>query len=61
MKPPQLYLHQELLLMALHDEKGTIDWKASQYAFAVGGALLAELFLAEVIRVAPGKKPLVEV
>ncbi len=39
MNRPSLYLHQELLLMALHDEKGTLDWKAGHYVYAVGGAL----------------------
>lgn len=39
-----LFLHEEILLLALHDEKGTIGM-GSTYAFAVGGALLAELFV----------------
>jgi len=39
-----LFLHEEILLLALHDEKGTIDI-GSTYAYAVGGALLAELIV----------------
>jgi len=40
-----LHLHEELLLLALHDEKGTIHFGAA-FAQAAGGALLAELLLA---------------
>ena len=39
-----LFLHEEILLLALRDEKGTIDF-GSQYALAVGGGLLAELLV----------------
>ena len=57
---PALFLHQELLLMALRDEKGTIDnWNTGRYNYAVGGAILVELLLAEAVRIAAGRKPLV--
>lgn len=40
-----LTLPQEILLLALHDEKGTAAF-GSMYGLALGGALLAELMLA---------------
>ena len=40
-----LHLHEQLMLLALRDEKGTLESKASMYSFALGGALLAELSL----------------
>ena len=44
-----LLLHEELMLLALHDEKGTI---ASGFAsFGIAGAIAAELLLQERIRV----------
>jgi Golgi phosphoprotein 3 len=58
-----LLLHERALLLALHDERGTIH-RAGMYAYAVAGGLLAELLLAERIRLEerPGKKkPLVDV
>jgi golgi phosphoprotein 3 len=43
----QLFLHQEIMLLALHDEKGTVA--SSFYPYAIGGAVLAELLLRNVI------------
>ncbi len=40
-----LYLHEEILLLALNDEKGTVHFGAS-FDQAAGGALMAELLLA---------------
>ncbi len=57
---PDLYLHEELLLLALKDAKGTIESQAQMYAYALGGAILAELFLAERIAVSSDKKKLVD-
>lgn len=55
-----MYLHEEILLLALRDDKGTID-VGSMYAFAVGGALLAELTVRGRIElVGPAKKRFVE-
>lgn len=55
---PELRLHEEVLLLALRDEKGTPH--SSQYGFALGGALLAELLLEERLELVekPRKKPL---
>lgn len=58
-----LLLHERALLLALHDERGTIH-RAGMYAYAVAGGILAELLLAERLRLEPrGRKrqPLVEV
>jgi hypothetical protein len=58
---PELYLHEQILLLALRDEKGTIESRATMYAYALAGALLTELQLAERIRIAEGDKALVDV
>lgn len=58
-----LGLHERALLLALHDERGTIH-RAGMYAYAVAGGILAELFLAERLRLEERtgrKKPLVVV
>lgn len=55
-----LYLHEQLLLLALRDEKGTFESGASYYPFDLAGALLAELALHERIRIAEGKKALAD-
>jgi Golgi phosphoprotein 3 len=53
-----LYLHEEIMLLALRDEQGTVAL-GSMYAYAIGGALLAELLLAERIAVEESRKKLV--
>jgi Golgi phosphoprotein 3 len=55
---PELWLHEEVLLLALKDDKGTPH--ASMYSIAMGGAMLAELLLSErlVLEEKPRKKPL---
>lgn len=56
----KLFLHEEILLLALHDEKGTIDL-GSPYAYAVGGALLAELTVRGRVQLTGSeKKPMVD-
>lgn len=57
---PDLWLHEEVLLLALKDDKGTPH--SAQYSFALGGAMLAELLLQErlILEEKPrkkGKKP----
>jgi len=55
-----LFLHEEIMLLALRDEKGTIA-SGTTYTYGLGGAILAELLLGERIRVVtPKKTPLVE-
>lgn len=58
-----LHLHEELMLLALREEKGTIEFGA-WYTQAVGGGLVAELLLEGRVRVVPGEgkqKPTLEV
>ena len=56
-----LHLHEQLLLLVLRDRKGTVDYRAGFYNLAMGGAILAELALAGVIRIEESKKAFVEV
>ena len=55
---PELWLQEEVLLLALKDDKGTPH--SSMYSIAMGGAMLAELLLSErlVLDEKPRKKPL---
>lgn len=48
-RPDSLTLPEEVLLLALHDEKGTTGMD-SMYSYALGGAILAELLMAQRIR-----------
>jgi hypothetical protein len=50
-----LFLHEEIVLLALHDEKGTVPF-GTMVGYAVGGALIAELLLRERLALAPGKR-----
>ncbi len=47
------------MLLALRDEKGTVEF-GSQYAYSLGGAILAELLQSGRITVEDGKKKLVD-
>ena len=54
-----LFLHEEILLLALRDEEGTIA-SGTLYQYAIGAALLAELLLSKRIEVEQsGKRKLV--
>jgi Golgi phosphoprotein 3 len=54
-----LFLHEEILLLALRDEEGTIA-SGTLYQYAIGAALLAELLLSKRIEVEQsGRKKLV--
>jgi hypothetical protein len=57
-EPNGLYLHEEILLLALRDQEGTVA--QGNYPYALGGAILAELLLGEHIRVEDSKKKLVD-
>lgn len=46
----ELHLYEEIMLLALRDEDGTVASRA-MYSFAVGGAILAELLLLERLRI----------
>ena len=59
-KATELHPHEHLLLLALRDDKGTLESKASMHGFALGGALLAELSLHGRIRIEESKKAFVD-
>ena len=48
---PELYLHEQVLLLALRDEAGSVESRAGMFKFGLGGALLSELLIADCIRV----------
>lgn len=56
-----LYPHEQLMLLALRDDKGTLESKASMHSYALGGALLAELGIQERISIDDTKKAMVDV
>lgn len=60
MSRPRLFLHEELMLLALKDREGTVI-SGTTYTYALGGAVLAELLMAGRVKVGEGKKPRVEV
>ena len=49
MRHDQLHLHEELMLLALHDTKGTVT--GTHTSIGLGGAIAAELLLQERIRI----------
>jgi hypothetical protein len=51
----QLYLHEQILLLALRDHKGTIA-SGTNYRYAIGGAVLAELIMDRRVEVDIEKK-----
>jgi len=54
-----LFLHEEILLLALRDKEGTIA-SGTMYQYAIGAALLAELLLSKRIQVGQsGRRKLV--
>lgn len=55
MKETNLFLHEEVLLLALKDKKGTI-YSALNYHFILAGAILAELFLKGRIEIEKERK-----
>jgi hypothetical protein len=57
---PALTFHEEVMLLALRDERGTIE-SGAWYQMAVGGAVLAELVLAERVQIVKdGKHSLIQ-
>lgn len=53
-----LFLHEELMLLALKDTQGTVA-PGTMYQYGIGGAILAELLLGGRIRIDESKKKLV--
>ncbi|MHB1326814.1 MAG: GOLPH3/VPS74 family protein [Gemmatimonadales bacterium] len=58
-KQKPLFLYEEIMLLALRDEKGTVNTATSEYALA--GAVLAELLLDGRIAIENTRKMLVDV
>ena len=54
-KGDSLYLHEEIMLLALRDKEGTV-FSGTMYNFAIGGAVLAELLVEKRIDVEAVKK-----
>ena len=52
----ELCLYEEVLLLALKDKEGSVDWKAENLGTVLAGALLAELLLLEKIEVDESRK-----
>jgi golgi phosphoprotein 3 len=52
--PRDLHLHEEILLLALHDEKGSFH--SSMHSFALAGAVVTELLLDGRLRVVEGRR-----
>jgi golgi phosphoprotein 3 len=48
-----LHLHEEMLLLALHDDKGSFH--SGMYSYALAGAVITELLLEGRLRVVPGR------
>lgn len=57
----KLTLHEEILLLTLRDEKGTAEWGAGFYHYALGGAILAELLLVSCITIDDTKKHIISI
>ncbi len=55
MRNKPLWFHEEILLLALRDEKGTIEFKASQYGMAMAGGMIADLLMGKRIALEPKK------
>jgi golgi phosphoprotein 3 len=53
--PGTLFLHHEAMLLALHPARGTVI-RGTQYRYAIGGAVLAELLLNKRISLKPSRK-----
>jgi len=53
-----LFLHEEIMLLALRDREGTVEF-GSNYGYALSGAILAELLMGKRIEVEETKRKLV--
>ena len=59
MRSDDLTLHEQLMLLMLRDDTGTMESHTNLYQLALGGAVLAQLMLAESISIDDDKKRLV--
>jgi len=61
MSTDSLFLHEELMLLAFKDEEGTLVG-GTMYSYAIGGAAIADLVMAERIRIEDDpKRPFLDV
>lgn len=60
-RPDDLHLHEQMLLLVLRDDEGTVESKAGMYRIALGGAILSELLLEGRIAIEENKKKMVNV
>jgi len=51
----ELHLYEEIMLLALRDEEGTVA-SGAMYRYAIGGAILAELLLEQRLRIEEPRK-----
>ncbi|MEE8170746.1 MAG: GPP34 family phosphoprotein [Phycisphaerae bacterium] len=58
-EPASMFLHEEIMLLALRDRKGTVPF-GSMHGYALGGAVLAELLQARRITVVTERRQLVD-
>ena len=56
MQETDLLLYEELMLLALRDEKGTLEADDTVFNYTVGAALIAELLLSGHVTIDPVKK-----
>ena len=59
-QPRNTRLYEDVMLLALRDEKGTIA-AGSMYQYALAGAFVAELMMTERIAMESGRRKLVDV
>ncbi len=52
----QLFLYEELMLLALRDEKGTLEANETKFVYTIAGALVADLLLLKRIGVEEVRK-----
>lgn len=55
MRKGDLFLHEEVMLLALRDKEGTVEY-GTCYRFALGGAILAELLLSGRLAIDESRK-----
>lgn len=54
-----MYLHEEVLLLALKEESGKLDAKSGNFRTVMAGAILTELMLSERVTIDSGRRKLI--
>lgn len=55
-KLDKLYMHEEILLLTLHDESGKLEQRAGMYQYALSAGIMAELLLSGRVSVEDRKQ-----